>query len=340
MSEKKRFFWIDNLKLIAIFTVVIYHLLSGLVGAGILPSGNMMTFILQTCTSYQVYLFFICSGFLYQELTKEQDARGYGKMLLKKLLALGVPYVVFSVALFAMKSIFKSSVNFDIDYNLFNGLLLGGFAPYWFLQVLFICFMLSPILKSRAGAIIRLGAAAALCVVGELIEHYSVFGVYSPLATRLAFSLFWFVFGMCVSWFGLQKRFSYAGIILLAAFFVLMYFSVFKGVSSEPLNIVMIVLSTVGLLLLVGKCSQGKSEKKPLTFLSGEIMPIFLMHTIFSAGARILLIRAGVTNAAVHIIIGFAASVILPIAADLILRKIKLDVIYYPTRLSKTNISK
>lgn len=72
-------------------------------------------------------------------------------------------------------------------------------------------------------------------------------------------------------------------------------------------------------------------------------MPIFLMHTIFAAGIRSVLFKLGITNSAIHIVLGLIITFIGPIIATVLMEKLHLDFLLYPlkyTEKSKTKRSK
>lgn len=79
----------------------------------------------------------------------------------------------------------------------------------------------------------------------------------------------------------------------------------------------------------------GCKEVTCLNWFAKYTMPVFLMHTMFAAPCRVLLMKLGITNAAVHIGIGIAVSFIGPIAAMTILERIKFDFLIYPGKLMK-----
>ena len=73
-----------------------------------------------------------------------------------------------------------------------------------------------------------------------------------------------------------------------------------------------------------------------LTFLSKFTMPIFLMHTMFAAAIRVVLIKIGITDAIVNVLIGLVISFIGPIIAALIMHKSRyLEFFLYPGVLIK-----
>ena len=64
-------------------------------------------------------------------------------------------------------------------------------------------------------------------------------------------------------------------------------------------------------------------SEKYVLFSRKNTLPVFLMHTIFAAGIRSALCRIGITNLAVHMILGIAGSIFLPVAATEIMRKFR-----------------
>lgn len=72
---------------------------------------------------------------------------------------------------------------------------------------------------------------------------------------------------------------------------------------------------------------------KEMSFLAKYTMPIFLMHTLFAAPMRSVLLKMGVTNATVHVALGFGVSFAGPIATAWIMKKTKwLEFFLYPKR--------
>lgn len=72
---------------------------------------------------------------------------------------------------------------------------------------------------------------------------------------------------------------------------------------------------------------------KMMGFLAKYTMPIFLMHTLFAAPTRAALLKIGVTNAAVHVALGFGISFVGPIVVAWIMKKTKwLEFFLYSNR--------
>ena len=79
----------------------------------------------------------------------------------------------------------------------------------------------------------------------------------------------------------------------------------------------------------------GLEEKsgKMMDFLAKYTMPIFLMHTLFAAPLRSVLIKIGIENAVIHVVLGLVISFAGPIIAAWIMKKTKwLEFFLYPNK--------
>ena len=156
MSEKAavrtREKWVDDVKVIACILVVLGHFFQSMTKANIVPENNLYGWFNTTIYYFHVPLFFICSGYLYQKYSKVNSVDGWFRNVVKKALALGVPYATFTTATWVLKKMFSSSVNDQIG-GLGDTLLLHPTAPYWYLYALFFIFLVTPTFKSGERAL-------------------------------------------------------------------------------------------------------------------------------------------------------------------------------------------
>lgn len=104
------------------------------------------------------------------------------------------------------------------------------------------------------------------------------------------------------------------------------------GIRNDAVSFAMGLLACVAVILMVadyeakfGKC---------MDFLAKYTMPIFLMHTLFAAPTRSVLLKMGVTNAVVHVVLGLSISFAGPIIAAWIMKKTKwLEFFVYPNKV-------
>ena len=106
------------------------------------------------------------------------------KNVAKKAVALGVPYMIFTTAVWALKKIFSSSVNDQIG-GLGDTLFFHPTAPYWYLYALFFIFLVTPTFSSvkavAVGLIVALAAKGLILTGG--VQHLC--SIDSPLKRNL-----------------------------------------------------------------------------------------------------------------------------------------------------------
>lgn len=338
--EKTRKIWVDNVKVIAIILVALGHLLQSFVKSGIIADSTGYKYFIQTIYMFHVPLFFICSGFLYQYLTKKQNFKAYSKNIVKKLVALGIPYFVFSGITYLLKFIFSSSVNTENEGSFFHTLFVDPVAPYWFLYALFFLFLVSPILKNKADAIIRFVLAVVLYTLSVTVDFSFLPAVLNEIVFQIFNNLIWFVIGMFLRFFDFEKSFhKIHGLVFIV--FIFLSISYFKQLGKMPeylngiIRLVYGAVACISITNFIGAAYKNNKQTKIFGFLSKYTMPIFLMHTIFAAACRSVLFKIGISSAPVHITVGLLASFAFPIIAAMIMEKIKLDILYNPTKYIK-----
>ena len=96
MAAKKHEFWIDYIKVFACILVVLGHFFQSIVKASIVPDNILYQWFNTTIYYFHVSLFFICSGYLYQKYSHVDSINAWKNNVIKKAIALGLPYFVFS----------------------------------------------------------------------------------------------------------------------------------------------------------------------------------------------------------------------------------------------------
>lgn len=318
--------WVDDVKVIACVLVVLGHFFQSMTKASILPENYLYEWFETTIYYFHVPLFFICSGYLYQKYSKVNSIGSWCKNVAKKALALGVPYVTFSTATWLLKTMFADSVNKQAD-SLFSTLIVNPSAPYWYLYALFFIFLVTPTfssLKATAVGLIVALAAKVLILTGEGASIYAV-------STVLSYEI-WFVLGMSTCALDVRMKGRKVQGTILGLLFIILSILIYKaGISGGLTSFVMGLLACVAVILIVA----GFEEKfgRGMDFLAKYTMPIFLMHTLFAAPLRSVLLKMGITNAAAHIVLGLSISFAGPIIAAWIMKKTKWLVFFlYPNK--------
>ena len=293
-----------------------------------MPENDLYEWFETTIYYFHVPLFFICSGYLYQKYSKVNSVGSWCKNVAKKALALGVPYVTFTTATWVLKKVFSSSVNDQIG-GLGDTLFLHPTAPYWYLYALFFIFLVTPTFNSVKATIVGLVvalSAKALILTGG----YGVYAVSTILRNEI-----WFVLGMSICAFNVQLKDRKVQGTIFGLLFVILSIVVYTAeIGGSAISFAMGLLACVAVILMVAEFEQKFG--RGMDFLAKYTMPIFLMHTLFAAPMRSVLLKVGIENAVIHVVLGLGISFVGPIIAAWIMKKTKwLEFFLYPNKVIK-----
>lgn len=333
--QNKQNIWIDNVKVFACIFVVLGHLFQSMVKSGLLPDNQVYQWFDKSICCFHVQLFFICSGYLYQKYKTVNSLQSWWINIRKKFVVLGIPYVVFSTVTWLLKTAFSGSVNSEIG-GLLETLLLNPTAPYWFLYTLFLIFFVTPTFENSK--MMKIGFGVAF-----VIKFLNILGVYTGIFAMdsIIYYEIYFIFGMimaeavAVVKVDTQKGII-AGILLGLMFLgvsicIYYYEMYFTGV-----ELLLDFSSSVAVLFIMMSVFQKGKQNRFFAYLIQYTMPIFLMHTLFAAPVRIVLMKFGIHNSMVHLLVGLMVSFAGPIVAAEIMKRVKfLDILLYPGKYFK-----
>ena len=336
-TKKNRVLWIDRVKLIACFLVLLGHYISGLTISNILENNGVILWFGKTIYYFHVPLFFICSGFLYQEYTKIKSFSQWKKNILKKLINLGIPYVVFTVITYFLKTIASSSVNNQVIDSLLTTLFFNPIAPYWYLYVLFFIFAFTLHFKNLKQCYIFTSISIILKIISIIICRNDLYESIPYFVRGILGNEIWFVFGMIISIQKVYRRNVMSTLKLAITFMIEIVVSIiiyrYNNLDNKLIEFLLgafICYSIFGLCLKINNINKGKIEN----IFIDNTMPIFLMHTIFAATIRVFLIKLNITNALLHLIFGLFGSIFLPIIVSYFLNKIPYgNLVLYPSKV-------
>ena len=305
IAVKTREKWVDDIKVIACILVVLGHFFQSMTKASIMPENDLYKWFNTTIYYFHVPLFFICSGYLYQKYSKVNSLGSWRRNVAKKMLALGVPYATFTTATWVLKKVFSSSVNDQIG-GLGDTLFLHPTAPYWYLYALFFIFLVTP------------GGG------------YGVYAVSTVLSNEI-----WFALGMSICAFNVQLKGRKVQGTICGLLFMILSVVVYKaGISGGVIPFAMGLLACVAVILMVAGVERRFG--RGMDFLAKYTMPIFLMHTLFAAPMRSVLLKLGIGSSVIHVVLGLGISFIGPIFAAWIMKKTKwLEFFLYPNKFVK-----
>lgn len=333
VEQRTREVWVDYVKVLACSLVVLGHFFQSMTEAQILPKTDLYNWFIQTIYMFHVPLFFICSGYLYQSYSCVDSLQSWGKNVLKKFLALGIPYFAFSTLTWILKTVFSSSVNNEIEMGLFETLFLSPTAPYWYLYALFFVFLITPTFKNKKATYIGLSIAVAFKLILIFVGGFGIQIISYVLSNE-----FWFVVGMFISVmkfpsFAKQNRYLVIGLLGFVLFLLLSILIYILNIVINGIEFLLGIVACLSIVLIFIKLFADNGTNRVLGFFARYTMPVFLMHTLFAAPFRVLLIKIGITNAIVHVVLGITISFAGPIIVGKIAKVSKyLEIFFYPTK--------
>lgn len=174
-NYQTRVHWIDVVKGVAIFLVILQHCI------GMLPKGNT-SIICKTILSFHMPLFFCISGFLHK--SKKDDL-----FFKRKIISLFFVNTVFKILSIIIRIVFYYA-------NLYKYADFLCFAGFWFVDSLFyivICFYLFDQIIAKKSNIIFIIASITSLLIGCLYSKMIV-GTENIMATSLI-GMFFFIVG-------------------------------------------------------------------------------------------------------------------------------------------------
>lgn len=311
----KRIKWIDDTKTFACILVVLGHFLQSMVKANIIRQGYFYNIFINDIYLFHVNLFFICSGYIYQKQCLKNEKKESRKIVIKnKFFSLIIPMIIFAGITWCMKYIGASSIN-SADGNFVNSVFISPVAPYWFLQTLFFIFIITPQIKNKKSYVIFIIISLVANIMINSLKIYIPSAIYRVFEYEI-----WFVYGMILSEFE-KKITNIANIklnimaILNTVIFIIISTVVYNNdFNNQFLNEFLGIIACNAVILFSISINQINLKKMRIFEFIGKYMfPIYLMHTIFAASLRIVLLKIGIYNICIHFVIGILASFVGPI---------------------------
>lgn len=329
-----RVVWVDSLKLFACLLVVFGHLYMSMASSGLMDGDSAVYLLpIQTVYTFHVPVFFVCSGFLYQYNKGGSSFSSHLMSLKRKIINLGVPYIVFSSATLLLKNVFASEVNNQATPFL-RTILFEPIAPYWYLYTLLLIFCIIPRL-GRPRAILKLLAVSlAIKVVYVLLPEIIVL---PDLIGKVASNLVWFSLGMSLTVAGFRKLMMHRTMAIVlfiaaAAASLVLYGKENTDKITQFLIGFAFVYSLVDLFMSI----DVTNESRLLRQMSAYFLPVYVLHTICAACMRAILFKFGLDSLAIHLTVGFIASVFIPVVIyEIAERRWWLLILFEPTRALK-----
>jgi fucose 4-O-acetylase-like acetyltransferase len=322
MAQQRSDVW-DIAKGIGIILVVYGHVARGLVLANLLPDTPVIQGIDAVIYSFHMPLFFFISGVFF---LGSLERHGWLGMTLGKVDTVFYPYVIWSLLQGFIEVGLSRFTNGHTTVSEVLSLLWQPRAQFWFLYALLVIFVIAGLLYRRTD---RAWLTGVLLIAVALYWHPVL-----PLDVYAlnAFSQ-WFVFfaigvsGSSICTRGLSVSPLKVG-MLLVMFSLVEWLRM--GPWSDALDdarLLGLAAAIIGIALLLAIATIFRRLRPAwLIHLGRHSMEIFLIHTLASSGARIVLSKGtGISSGSVHLGVGTLAGVVGPLIFVTVVRRYRLD---------------
>ena len=299
--------WIDAAKGLGIILVVVGHTLRGL------ESGNVLSFegdfgqIDKAIYSFHMPLMFLLSG-LFINRALPQSWLSY---ILKHTQRLIWPLILWTYIFFLCKIVAGGAANSPVGWQNFPYVPLPPKEHFWFLWALFLCFIIIKVVDAFCTILKIQLVSWALVTLAALL--FSVLwqstGQYSPWMQQAFEYLPYITVGM-----SLRILFVSNPLCTLTASIIGFCATLVTPLGGIPalynfgvaVSLSVAVISATAILSNYITCAW-------LVVIGRASMAIYLSHTIVSALGRAILMALHVNDVAVHIVVGIALGLLVPL---------------------------
>ncbi len=327
--------WLDIMKGLAILLVVIGHMLRGFTAAGLHPeSQDYFDYIDFTIYNFHMPLFFMLSGYLYSRNEQLNTLAAYPDFVLKKLVRLGIPYIIFSLIQGSIRLCMSGHTNQAITGSTLLSIWYEPFDQFWFLYALFIIFLIVPLLERLVKNTPFIFLSLLLLEITAPLIRTEI-----PMIDLFVANVFYFYCGSLLLRVSGGQPFQTPVLIggsMLYLFFNLLFYSrpnvpwiLSELLAPSFLASTGIIFSLTVTRFLLLKVNALKTLFNWLGLYSFEI---FLIHSMVSASARIALSKIFHTDdLMLHVIFGLGLGILIPILVSLAAKKWPpLEFTFYP----------
>jgi len=308
-----RLAWVDVARGVGIVLVVYGHALRAQVTSGQADPAWHAAVQDRTIYAFHMQLFFFLAGLFVERAV----ARGAGRFLHDKGWTIVYPYVLWSTISIALAAAAGSATNTAMEFGRIATIWREPVYQYWFLYVLLICNLVALVTRADRRIALLL-IVVAIAGVGQFVPYMPGVAIgffpffFAGLALRpqlLDETLPAGTAGAALVGGGL----GFAGMMLGADILAWL-----------PERIFQLLAASFGVCAVVGGAILVGHRARLLAWLGTASMTIFVLHTLFSAGLRMALVRLGMTNPLALLVACTLIGFIGPVVVWLLARRYRL----------------
>jgi fucose 4-O-acetylase-like acetyltransferase len=292
VGQHQRIAFLDVAKGIGILLVVMGHCLGGLHAAGIVEETSIAWFAFYLIYSFHMPLFFFLTGSLVESRILSRPRQ----FLQSTITRIAYPYFLWGSVQLAVLSLASSVVTNPVSQPLTEQLLSMLWAPpgpFWFLYALFFLHVIALLTVSIGGKVLFLLAFAVIYATSSAFPPVAgLISSYVSGTDILFYVLGVSVGGLLVGWRGNPDQ-PYACVLIAIIIFVAVVWVGWNtGISPDTYTVTVLPAAFAGTGATLLLCRlDALRENRWLACLGRRILPIYLLHVMFVAGARILLVK-------------------------------------------------
>jgi fucose 4-O-acetylase-like acetyltransferase len=319
--------WVDYAKAIGIILVVYGHITRGLYNGGIEFSDNYYHLFDSVVYSFHMPLFFFLSGLFFN---KSFFKNGPFNLVLDKVDTIFYPYIIWSLLQGSIEVFLSRYTNGSVSWVDVISLLWSPRAQFWFLYALFFIFILSSIIYSFVSSrfvIFLFFDSVIIYLFPYLLPEGLVFNYISSY-------LVYFFLGIIFTRYGSVKYLSSIPVLLGVSFLFIFsqwFYHQYLSLGYDDVGIESLILAFISIIFVVS-ISLWLTRNENFNFFSyigASSMAIYLMHILAGSGARVILSTfLGVDSALIHLIVGCAVGVVLPLLVLFFIKKFSIKNVF------------
>ena len=201
-------------------------------------------------------------------------------------------------------------------------------AQYWYLYALF---FLSCIWTAFSGVLKNWQITIIVVLIGYLAP---IFGIPLGSLDVVFYSALAFGIGTFVDFKSFTKLPGWAKCLVVILHIITgIIFILLKKIEAPFIKEIMILFGIYSSIMFISILQNCKAMARFLDFVNKYSFQIYLLHTIFTAGTRIILLRLNITQWWIHILLGTAIGLAFSVLAAVISKKVKfLNFFFFPAK--------
>ncbi len=313
--------WLDAARGVGIVLVVLGHALRGIELSPVPLDARVFATLDSMIYLFHMPLFFVLAGITFPHTAAKTSAGGFVRSRATRLL---LPMLVWTYLFLGLRIVAGPAANTATGVA---DLLRWPLPPYehlWFLWALFLiqaaAFAGFALHRLAGWAMLAALAVAGPAAMALHLVPEPLVKTFEPALSHLPFFAVGALIGLPLLAGRWRPWIGWAGLAVFAL--CLVDAGLEPRGETERAHFLLVLAAALGLLLAIRGSRLGRSRRA--ASLGRASLFIYLAHTVFSSATRIALLKAGVDDPALHVVLGVAAGIAGPLLLAPLLRRTPL----------------